>query len=173
MKRLVTAACAFAVVAATAARAAVSEADLQIIARALTFMVTPLDGTVPVGIVYDPLQAGSVRDANGVMIIIGAGLTVGNVTLTPVLVRLDQMIGAPVDLFLMPMGLGRRATQVARAAEQKKIPCFTLDIAQVQSGNCALGVATEPKVQIYLNTQAASRTGTSFVPVFSMMITEF
>jgi hypothetical protein len=83
------------------------------------------------------------------------------------------MIGAPVDLFLMPVGLGDRASQVAAAAEQKKIPCVTLDIAQVQSGNCVVGVTIEPKVQIYLNSQAAIKTGTSFVPVFRMMITEF
>jgi hypothetical protein len=98
---------------------------------------------------------------------------VGNVTLTPVLVRLDQMMDAPVDLFLMPVGLGDRAGEVAAATDRKKIPCVTLDIAQVQDGTCVLGVSVQPKVQIYLNRQAAAKSGTSFAPVFRMMITEF
>jgi hypothetical protein len=43
---------------------------------------------------------------------------------------------------------------------------------QVRNGICVIGVQSSPKVEIRVNSEAASRTGTRFSTIFRMMVTE-
>lgn len=158
---------------AAPAHAQLSQVDLQLAARVFGFMEKPLTGTVRLGIVYVPGDTQSVQGADAAETLLGTGLKVGNLTFVPVPVRIDQASTAPVDAFFLPDGLGDKAQPIANAAAKKKIPCITLDVAQVQNGTCALGVQIVPKVQIYVNRVAAENSDTRFVSVFRMMITEF
>jgi hypothetical protein len=42
----------------------------------------------------------------------------------------------------------------------------------VNAGQCALGVSTQPKVEIFVNKSAASAAGVDFLPAFLMMVKE-
>jgi ABC-type uncharacterized transport system substrate-binding protein len=154
------------------AHAEMTVTDLQIAARALSFMEHPLTGTVRLGIIYVPGDETSIREADQVVSLLGDGLHVGNLTMTPVRVPVDKAGTAPVDLFFLPVGIGNEAQKVSAAAKKRKLTCFTLDIKQVENGACVLGIESQPKVRIYVNQAAADASNSSFVTVFLMMVTE-
>ena len=158
--------------AAQPANAEITVADLQIAARALSFMERPLGGTVRVGIIYIPGDAASEREADAVVQLLGGGLNAGNLLVTPVRVAPDAAGTAPVDLFFLPGGLRDRTGPVSAAAAKRKLVCLTVDIAQVEKGSCAVGVQSTPKVRIYVNRAAAIASKSSFVTVFLMMVSE-
>ena len=76
-----------------------------------------------------------------------------------------------VFLFLTA-GLNDEAQGVAAASRALKIPCVTADLAQVKNGTCAMGIRSQPKIEILVNRAAAEANGTTFSTVFRMMITE-
>jgi len=159
--------------AALPALAAASENEVLIAARALGFLEKPLTGTVRVGIVYAPDNPQSSEDGAGLQKIMESGLKVGGLTLRPVMVAIDGVDTANVDLLFLADGTGARASKAGDAARAKHIPCITLDIDQVKNGNCAIGIKSEPRVEILVNHDAASRSGVSFAGAFKMLITEF
>ena len=173
MRRWAPVAWALLVLAAAPARGEVTQADLQLAARALSFMEKPLTGTVRLGVVYIPGDDQSLRDADAVVRVLGASLKAGSLVFKPAAVSIDQATSAPVDAFFLPDSLGSRARKILAATERKHVPCITLDIAQVRNGTCVLGVQVVPKVQIYVSRSAAASSGISFVAVFRMMVTEF
>jgi hypothetical protein len=163
---------AWLLVAAPPALADVDAGDMQIMARALSFMAKPLAGEVLVGVVYSPDNAQSVRELESVQRLLGNGLRVGSVTLEPVPVRLGEAGGARPGLFFLTAGLGAQAQPVAAASRARRIPCVTTDLTQVRSGVCAIGIQSRPRVEILVNRVAAAAVGTEFSTVFSLMITE-
>jgi len=154
------------------ANAEVTEDDLHIAARALSFMESPFTGETRVGIVYDPDNARSARQAETVRSILADGLEAGELILTPVMVPIGKGASADVDLLFLTEYLGDRSATISELVSSKGIPCVTTDIAQVRSGACVMAVRSAPRVEILVNRQAADLTGTSFTAVFRMMITE-
>jgi hypothetical protein len=148
--------------------AAVTPTDLQVAARALSFMEKPLTGALRVGIVYAPESAQSLRQAEDIAKMLGAGFKSGNVELRPTLVKLADVPTANVDLFFMTEFVG---PQPALAALKSR-PCVTTDLNQVRDGVCLMGVRSSPKVQIVVNRAAANASGITFATVFRVMITE-
>ncbi len=155
------------------ARAEVTGNDLLIAARALGFIKPPPSGPVRVGIVYAADAPASAAEARELARLMGDGLEVASFDLIPVMVTLDAVGGADVGLYFLTRGIGAGGTKVAAAAKAKQIPCITFDIEQVRNGDCAIGVRTEPHIEILVNRQAADSSGTAFAAMFSLMITEF
>lgn len=154
------------------AMGAVSGSDLQIAARALSFMTDAPSGTVRVGIVFDPNNPQSAADAAQLEQLMAGGLRVGNVTLQPIQVPIDQVAGAQVGLFFLTEGTGS-AGRLSEVASAHKVACITTDLAQVRSGACAIGIRSGPRVEILVNRAAAESSGISFSTAFRMLITEF
>jgi hypothetical protein len=151
--------------------AEVTQTDLKIVARALSFMQEPLTGTVRVGILYSPSSNLSREQAESLQRMLGSGLKVGNVELKPVLVPLGDAAAANVDIFLLTENVGKAEAEAAGIHGMKR-PCVTTDISKVQSGICLMGVRTQPRVQIVVNRAAAAASGVTFATVFRVMITE-
>ena len=150
------------------ARAQITATDLQVAARALSFVENPLSGTVRVGIVYTAGNSRSMQQAEALRALLGNGLRAGNLELKPVMVKAEEASTADVELFfLTEQGASHGAVQNA-----KKIPCVTTDIEQVRSGACLMGVRSRPKVEILVNREVAAATGVTFATVFRVMITE-
>lgn len=156
---------------APVAHAAATLTDLQIAIRALGFLQPPLSGEVSVGIVYEPASFQSAKQAADIRALIGDGLTVGNLTLHPVLVRISELATVKVGLYILA-GAVVDAAAVATQTQQKHIPCVTMDIAQVRNGSCFLGIQSSPKIEILVNRAAAASSGAVFSSVFRIMITE-
>jgi hypothetical protein len=148
--------------------AAVTPTDLQVAARALSFMEKPLTGTLRVGIVYAPDSPQSQRQAEDLEKMLGAGFKSGNVEMRPTLVKLADLANAKVDLFFMTEFVGARPALDAL----KSRPCVTTDLNQVRDGVCLMGVRSSPKVQIVVNRAAANASGIAFATIFRVMITE-
>lgn len=157
---------------ARAALADVTAQDLQIAARALSFLQRPLSGEVAVGIVYLRNNPKSLEEAEGLQRMLNEGLKVGNITLKSTLVSLEEAPRASVGLFFLTTGLGVEAQSLADVSHAKHLPCFTTDLSQVAAARCAVGVRSQPKIEIVVNRVAAKASGTTFSTVFRMMITE-
>jgi len=153
------------------AHAQFTMSDVQIAGRALGFLEKPLQGLVTAGIVYSPMNPQSMREAEALKDMLGDGLRIGNITLRPVLVSVTDVPHSSAALFLLADGVDD-VTLVADAARTKKIPCITTDLAKVKSGSCAIGVRSQPKIEILVNRNAATGSQLSFSAVFRMMITE-
>ncbi|MEO8467659.1 MAG: hypothetical protein ABI640_20220 [Gammaproteobacteria bacterium] len=145
--------------------------DLQIAARALSFMERPLSGAIRVGILYAPDNPRSVREAEALRDLLGAGVKAGKLELQPSLVGIREAAAAKVDLFFLAGFVGPAEANAA-GISALKVPCVTTDIAQVEGGACLMGVRSSPKVQIMINRAAAKNSGITFATVFRVMITE-
>ena len=164
-------ACCFAITTAVA-QATVTQTDVLVAARALGFTQNPPTGEIRVGIVYATNVPKSGEEANQLQGMLAGGLKVGNLDMMPIKVNIDELAGANVQLVLLTEYVGSDGARVADATRAKQIPCITVDLAQVQNGNCAMGVRSEPRVEIIVNRAAAARSGTSFATVLRMLITE-
>jgi hypothetical protein len=160
-----------AALACGAAHAQFTLSDVQIAGRALGFLDKPLQGQVTAGIVYSPANPQSTREAEALKDLLGDGLKIGNITLRPVLVSVADVQHATAALFLLTDGLDD-VTPVADASRTKKIPCITTDLRKVKDGICAIGVRSQPKIEILVNRNAAIASQLSFSAVFRMMISE-
>jgi len=147
------------------ARAGVTHNDLG-------FLENPPTGEVRVGIVYAPGDPRSIAEAASLRDTLKGGLRAGNFVLRSVMVTIDEVEQAKVDLFFLTHGIGEAATKVAAASDAKRIPCVTTDIAQVKRGTCVVGVRSEPRAEILVNRAAADASGTIFSTAFRMLITE-
>jgi altronate dehydratase len=127
---------------------------------------------VRAGIVVARGNAQSEREGEVLQRLLGAGLKIGNVTLKPVLVYVNDVGRADVGLFILTAGLDAAAAPVGAVAAQKQIACMTTDLGQVRSGRCVMGVRSQPKIEILVNRTAAQQAKLSFSSVFRMMITE-
>jgi hypothetical protein len=153
-------------------RADVGPGEMQIMARALSFLQKPPSGVLRVGVVFSPIIAESSREAEAVERILRDGLQVGNLTLKAVPVPLNEISRTNTDLLFLTGGLQEQGQQVAAVTRARHIPCVTTDLAQVRSGACALGIRSQPSIQILVNRATAVADGISFSTVFRMMITE-
>jgi hypothetical protein len=160
-----------AALASGAARAEFTLSDLQIAGRALGFLDKPVQGQVSAGIVYSPGNPQSTREAEALKALLGDGLRIGNVTLRPVLVPVAEIQRSTAALFLLTGGV-EDAALLADAVRNRRIPCITTDLAKVKSGSCAIGVRSQPKIEILVNRNAATGSDLKFSAVFRMMITE-
>ena len=152
--------------------AQVTAKDIQVAARVLNFTSTPFTGTVKLGIVYDPAVAASAADEQALTGLLGSGLAVGGINLVPVLVPISKLTSTPADVLFLTSGLGTAGAAVGTQAASAKTLCITTDLSATQAGNCAVGIQSDPKVQITVNKAAASASSVSFASAFLMMVTE-
>ena len=145
--------------------------DITIAGRALTFLENGPTGKVVMGIVFDPSKPASVAEKNAVMAAIGGGLAAGGVTITGKPVEAGDA-GAAGGVGALYVTTGANGGAVVAAAKAKKIITIGSDPACVRSGGCAMGVSTDPKVDITVNRATAAAVGATFKAAFRMMINE-
>jgi hypothetical protein len=150
----------------------ITKTDVQVAARALSFVSDPLSGTVRVGIVYARSSPRSVREAERLRTIIADGLRIGAIELRPVLIETADAAGADVDLFFLTEHLAATETPNLLGNHNRPILCITTDIEQVRNGACVMGVRSQPKVEVFVNRASASASEITFSTVFRVMITE-
>lgn len=158
--------------AAPVVAADVTLLDLQVAARALSFMEKPLSGRVRVGVVYSPQSPRSTSQAQQLRAQLGAGMKVGNLELVPVMVPLGDAKTAGVDLFLLTEYVPPGEMSLAGISKARQIPCVTTDLAMVKNGSCIMAVSSKPKIEIIVNRNAAIDSGLRFATAFRVMVTE-
>jgi hypothetical protein len=145
--------------------------DLQVAARALAFLDPAPTGNVVIGIVFDPGKPASRAERDALMASIGAGISVGGMTVTGTPIEADKVSAASgVTALYLTTGVDDAA--VAAAASAKKLLTISGDKACAQAGQCVMSVVTSPAVEITVNHQAAAAIGANFKAAFRMMIHE-
>lgn len=137
-------------------------------ARVLTFLENGPTGRTEIGIVFDPAKPASVAEKNAIMAALGGGYVVGGLS----------VVGKPMEaadagrakVLFLTRGVNYAA--VGAEARARHVIAMGSDPACVQSGACAVGVSTDPSVQIVVNRKAAAAMGASFRAAFRMMIQE-
>lgn len=145
--------------------------NLGVAGRALTFLENGPTGKATLGVVFDPSKPASVAEKNAIMAAIGGGYAAGALTLVGKPVEAGEIGGVSGVQALYVTG-GVNYAAVGAAAKAKKIITIGSDPACVRSGACAMGVATDPKVDITVNRATAAAVGASFKAAFRMMINE-
>jgi ABC-type uncharacterized transport system substrate-binding protein len=154
------------------ARAQVTQTDMLVAGRTIGFIQNLGPGDVRVGIIYDPSVAQSVQQAAEISALMGDGLRIGSLTLRPVKLPVEKLETGGVALFFLTEGLSANAAKIGRTDRERKIPCITFDLSQVRNGTCAVGVRSQPRIEVIVNGAAAKASGTVLSAVFRMMITE-
>ena len=157
----------------TAAVAETSAKDLKVAARAVAFMNGAPTGAATAAVVYDPANAASKAEADAIHAVLSKGLKAGKAKLTSQLVSVADFSGlAGSKIAFLTGGLtpAQQADFVSNASAGTL--SISTDISCVDAGNCIVGVATKPKVAIYVGKSAAAAAGVSFKSAFLMMVKE-
>lgn len=167
-------ACATAFIATSnAAIADISEKDFKLVTKAVGFMKSAPSGAVDVAIVYDPAIAGSQTDAEGLKSILGGGLTDKGVTYNPVMVPVSDLSAvSSASVVYVASGMSAHYGAIGDAVKSAKVLSVSSDKACVEAGSCSMFVSSSPKVEIVLNSAAASAAGVEFQSAFKMMVSE-
>lgn len=166
-RALAAASCLLALTAPAAASADPAK-DIQAAARVLTFLENEPAGRTVIGVVFDPARPESVAEKNAVMAAIGSGYSAGAVTIVGRPMDADEVGG--VRVVFVTHGVNYAA--VGAEARAKRIIAIGSDFACVRSGACAIGVSTDPTVQVVVNRKAIAAVGGAFRAAFRMMIQE-
>jgi hypothetical protein len=159
-------------VAAAPVLADVTRTDVQVAARALSFISNPLSGPVSVGILYAGGNSRSTREAESLQRLLEGGYRIGAVELSPVLVELGDAGRADVDLFFLTEHVPAGLVPVLTDGSGIRALCVTTDLEQVRIGACTIGVRSRPKVEVFVSSAAAKASDITFSTVFRVMITE-
>lgn len=170
---LTTLALASALVWPGTAGAETSKKDVLVASRALNFITPKADGTVTAAIIYDPSDAASKADADALVATIGDKLKAGKVSLSAKLVDIANLgdLGGARIAFIAKNTANHHGA-IANALASSGVLAASTDLSCVESGKCALGVRTSPKVEIFVNKAAAGAAGIDFLPAFLMMVKE-
>lgn len=154
------------------AHADITRTDMQVAARALSFVSNPLSGRVRVGIVYAANSPRSLRQARDLESMLAKGMKIGTLELQPVLVEYANAATSDVDLFFLTEHMASDITLKPSGDPKQQALCITTDIDQVRNGVCTLGVRSRPKVEVFVNRASAAANDITFSTVFRVMITE-
>jgi hypothetical protein len=142
--------------------------NIQAAARILTFLENGPTGRMEIGIVFDPATPGSVAEKNAIMAALGGGYVTGAVTIVGKPMEAGD-VGGVMVLFLTR---GVNYARVGAKAQARRVFTIGSDSACVRSGDCIVGISTDPAVEIVINHRAAIAAGASFNASFRMMIRE-
>ena len=154
------------------ARADVTRTDVQVAARALSFVSNPLTGNIAVGIVYSKDSRQSVREAETLDDLLAGGLRIGALEMRPVMVEVHDVENAEVDLFFLTEHVADGVLPGLTMDTAAPKLCVTTDIEKVRDGACTIGVRSRPKVEVFVSRSAAAAGNVTFSTVFRVMITE-
>ncbi|MFM2042434.1 MAG: hypothetical protein RLY86_1010 [Pseudomonadota bacterium] len=173
-RRVVTAAMAAMVTAAALvcggpAQAGMSQKDLEVLGRALSFTVNGPGGEVPAAVVFVPGNAESEAEKTAIMGLLGNGLKVGSITLKGTPVAVGDVTATTARVWLVTTGAG---SALGTAGAQAKAITASTDRSCAEAGNCVLAIETTPKVQIFVSRKAADAAGVSFESAFLIMVKE-
>ena len=147
-----------------------SDRDLQVLGRAVSFLLPPPANGETIAIVYADADPASRQDAEAIAALIGDGLRAGNVALRPKLVPAGAL--ATTQCAVVIVAAGANGPQLSAATHAAHALCVTTDLPAVQAGLCTLGIRSVPRVELLLSHTALAATGLEFAAAFRMMIHE-
>ncbi len=164
---------ALVLVAARPCPAQMTGRDVQVAVRTLGFIASPPSGAVGLAIVFDPAAPASVAESLVAQTVLGTGLRVGPATVSAVRVPVDDLARlSGLRFALLTNGLRPHFDRIFEATRRHGILSISPDFTCVRAGRCVMAVASEPRVQILVNREAARASAVEFDAAFRMMINE-
>lgn len=153
-----------------ASAASLSAKDVQIVAKVMGFLDPPAPGGV-IAVIYSGADAASKSDAEAIVALFGDGVSSkgGNIKAKAVDAAALGDASGYVGIIL---AAGMSGDAAMTASKSRHIPCLTASLALVQGGHCTMAVASDPKVDITVNREAAQAAGVTFASAFRMLIHE-
>jgi hypothetical protein len=152
---------------------ATSLKDIQVGIRGVEFLADPPRGQVEVAIIGDPHNKASIQDAQSIIGWLGAAKG-GKVEFVPTMTDVRGLEKAPpMRVAIVAAGMEAHFAAILDYARRNNTLTITADLACVKSGNCVLGVATDPNVEVIVSRQASTTCGVDFVRAFRMMVKEY
>ncbi|GER08060.1 hypothetical protein GCM10007972_10010 [Iodidimonas muriae] len=152
---------------------ATSEKDLQVAARALSFVSNMPAGSVDTAVLYDPANAASKSDAEAIHAYLAAHPAAGKAKLAPRLVAADDLSSlSSAKVAFIAEGASAYTAAIAQTAQSSGIVTLSSDLACVQGGHCVVGIASAPRVEIFVSRAAKDAVGASFASAFLMLVSE-
>lgn len=165
--------CAMASIAMFAAPvfATTDQTDLSVGMKTLPLLTTKITGTASLAILFDPANAASKEEANGIKAILDGGFEApGDLKLTGVLVPvsdLGKIAGSKIAI--LTDGLHAYYGAISAVAATNSVLTMSTDLGCVQANQCILGIVSRPHVEIYYSKTAAAAAKISFGQVFTML----
>jgi hypothetical protein len=142
--------------------------DLETIAKAIAFINNGPSGDVRMDILYNPANIDSIAHADEVFELVKDGIK-GKITLTGR--KISSTNDATSRVIFVTRGTNDFYGSALNTAAANRGLTVSTDESCLGTG-CVLVVKTTPNIDILVSTAAATKTGTSFSSVFSMMITK-
>ena len=147
--------------------------DVLVAVRTIGFVVNPPTGAVELAVVFDPGRPDSVDEMKTALAALADGTRVGGATVHPVPLAVTEL--SPLKAFrfvLLTGGVSGYFQTVFDQTRGRGVLTMSTDLACVRAGQCVMGVAAEPRVQVLVNRAASQAAAVEFAVSFRMMITE-
>lgn len=157
---------------ATSSAAQVTQRDLLVLARALSFLDGAPSGDFEIGIVFPEGSAPGRIEAERIAAAFGNGLRSGAAILRPRLVLLQDSAKAEVRVLLFTEAALPRVHEVAAAVAGRGVLTVATERSAVEASGAVMAVRAEPRVEILVSSAAAQAADVRFATAFRMMIRE-
>jgi hypothetical protein len=152
--------------------AATEPLDIQVGLKALPLLTTKITGEATMAVVYDPANAASKADAEGIKKTVDGGIDVpGGVKLSAMLVGVGELSKlSTAKIAFLTAGLASQFDAIGAAAAAAGVLTISTDVDCVKAGKCILGIVTKPSVTIYYSKPASEAAKISFSQAFTMLV---
>ena len=150
--------------------------NLAIITRPLVVLSHRATGELRTVIIYAPEHDACRRAAEAIAPLLAGRVSEGRVRLIAnarVLIPASNLsVLENKDVAFVTGSLGPWHAPIAEASVRRRIVSVTNDLSCVTSGNCIMGVRSEPRVRVIINRKLADRSSIDFTPGFRLLFTE-
>jgi len=153
------------------AYAEVSEKDLKIISRTVSFLESVTSPTVLMAVIEESANPNSVKDADKIIAFFTANAKAGKKNLVAQKVSASDLYPLKeVDVVFIPSGLEAFHEAIGQQAVTLKILAVSTDDNCVKNNHCATSVKSTPRVEILVNQALAEQSGIKFNSAFLMLV---
>lgn len=148
------------------AQAAITQNDVKIATRILTFVAGGTKGNVKVVAVTD----GGTSQADAQQFVaLANGMTEAGVTIQATLISPQELATSNARMIFIPQGVDQLLEQLFATASQMQMLSVTNAENYVNNKKSVVFIRSQPKVDIIISQSAANASNVTFIPILNMM----
>lgn len=153
---------------------ATTQKDVWIGIRVIDHIVKPLKNGRAIGIVYDPGNPQSVHDARLILESLPFPTLDDGKVSGAVLIDIGDLDDAPdIRAVILADHMKPYFSRLCEFGSRAGVPLLSADLDCVRAAKCTVGIASFPRVEVFVSTQQAQASGIRFSEAFHMMVTEY
>ena len=148
--------------------------DVKIGIHVIDFVTNAPPGRAGIGIVYDPRSKESAEDAQAIFDILAAPSQHLPSSLKPVLIDVrDIDEAARMRAVFVADHMKAHYEILAEFGRRSRMLVMSADPDCARAGRCTVGIGSNPRVEVIVNSQQAQASGIQFSEAFRMMVMEY